>query len=435
MAAKVFVSVGRDVTQPHALHWALFTSAEAPAASGICPDAEALALILAQNQIVDGQLIGILPSRLVLATRVNIPAKQSRYLQQALPFAVEEQVIQDVEELHLVLAGKLKNDTHGVLAIPHLLMDVYSDIATQTGMPLIGIYVDAQLLPAMSGGDKLPYSLFLEGDWFTLASPELQFIQSKSENLAYCIESFVIAPADTNESEQEKKELSCFLTSEQQVKSQLLLAQIDQEIGVSLAVKTHTSDVFTLSCLGWFSRPRAAVNLCQGAYRSLVAQKSPLTRWYSAAAVLLVGLLLQVGMNIGQGFYYQSLAKQEQQLALENYKKIFPNSRNVTAGNLERDMKGKLKVLNAQGPKAEFLELLSQTGIQYKKQPKSEAIIFRNIQFSDQRNELVLELNTETFEQLDLFKNSLAETGLGVKISSAVKEQGVFRGRLHIVGS
>ncbi|MCR3799336.1 GspL family type II secretion system protein XcpY, partial [Pseudomonas aeruginosa] len=58
-----------------------------------------------------------LPVEAVTACAVNLPTQKARWLRQSLPFAVEEQLADDVEQMHLALGPALADGRHRVFAV------------------------------------------------------------------------------------------------------------------------------------------------------------------------------------------------------------------------------------------------------------------------------------------------------------------------------
>ncbi len=67
----------------------------------------------------DKQVIVIVPATDVLLTTTILPKMSQSRLQQALPYALEEQLITDVENLHFAIALKQSNDELTVAVVAH----------------------------------------------------------------------------------------------------------------------------------------------------------------------------------------------------------------------------------------------------------------------------------------------------------------------------
>ena len=84
-------------------HWVLQDANGDTQAHGSGESRHSIEQVLAQNALEHVQLLGLVPGEDVLFCVADIPARQSRYIAQALPYAVEEQIAQDIDTVHLAL--------------------------------------------------------------------------------------------------------------------------------------------------------------------------------------------------------------------------------------------------------------------------------------------------------------------------------------------
>ena len=104
-----------------------------------------------------GNWVLVLPVEAVTACAVNLPTRKARWLRQALPFAVEELLAEDVELMHLVLGEQLDDGRHRVFAVRRSWLAGWLALCAT---PPQAIAVDADLLPG-PGSALLP----LHGRW------------------------------------------------------------------------------------------------------------------------------------------------------------------------------------------------------------------------------------------------------------------------------
>ena len=76
------------------------------------------------------------------------PATQkARWLRQSLPFAVEEQLADDVEQMHLALGPALADGRHRVFAVQRTWLAAWLALAEGAGKAPASLHVDADCLP------------------------------------------------------------------------------------------------------------------------------------------------------------------------------------------------------------------------------------------------------------------------------------------------
>lgn len=408
--------------------WALYARAGQKLSGGLAESFQSVVQILEQNSIDDVQIVGLVPANWVHSTRVTIPGKQTRFIQQALPFAVEDQLAEDLDNVHIALGDKNSDGSHSVDIINHHLFETFHTALVETGYPVNAIYSDASLLPITG----INVSLGFEKDWVLVNSDNGAISRVKLFNAASYFESVF---KENELAETAVKQVNCYIPTEQLESLKLLLAELQQIEGFEWSSHDLNIPIIDLLCESWFQQGTKGINLCQGEFKIASGSEPSLKKWRAVAAVAGIWFLLQVGLDLGKGFYYQKEAEINQQQALQLYKSIFPGERRVTVNNLKRSLQGKLKQATSDTGGNDFLSLLSETGYQYSLVPNSQSIEFNTINFSDQRQELTIELKASSFQQLDQLKNGLTSAGLGAKISSAINEQNSVRGRLSVTGS
>lgn len=101
----------------------------------------------------------ILPVECALHTLVEVPRQQRRYLHRTLPFALEAQTAQDIDQLHIVPIGFSKGDYISVVALPHSTMEQLQRWFSDLSQTLTDVLLDTQLLASNN-----PQALHLS--WF-----------------------------------------------------------------------------------------------------------------------------------------------------------------------------------------------------------------------------------------------------------------------------
>ena len=100
---------GQSPSHEKIYEWALYDVAGSLLKYGAKTSLDIIDQTLMQNGLDQVDIIGLLPAYAALCTQVSVPGNQTRYIQQALPFAVEDQIAQDIDEMHLVLGEKNKS--------------------------------------------------------------------------------------------------------------------------------------------------------------------------------------------------------------------------------------------------------------------------------------------------------------------------------------
>lgn len=427
--------------RPHKVHqvegalyeWALYDIAGEQLKYGARSSLEIIDQTLMQNGIENVELIALWPSSAAFVSEVSLPGGQARYLQQALPFAVEEQVAQDIEQIHICLGPKSKRGAYSVINIDHSLFEsnFQSFNSEMADIPLAGVYLDAQCLPIAE--DDL--SLCLSSSSVIVRSLEGKMISLKPDNLIPYLDSVFLAPSE----DEEARELSMkvWVAADYMEAAKMLLAQIEQYPHLSISVEQFGLSEFEFLCECYTRNKTTLTNLCQGDFVIARQSSGSWHRWRAVAALAGLGFLLQFGVFIGQGMYFEGQADSAGQSALTAYQKIVPNSKRTTLGKLPRIIKGKLNQQRQGGSSVDvgFLHLLGEAGYQFDRSKFKGQLQFKSINYNQQRAELVLEMQAQSFDQLESLKNAIVSAGLTAKISSAVQEKEYFRGRISVGGA
>jgi len=428
-------------TQDAMYEWALYDIAGVQLKYGKQASLDLIDQTLMQNGIDNLETIGFWPANAVLSSKVTLPGKQSRFIQQALPFAVEEQIAQDIEQVHLALGKKSKTSEHSVLSVDKALFRSFFEalVSEDVDFPLKAIHLDAETLPLASQA----LTLCVSEKTILVKGKDERSISLLHANLIPYLDSLFLEPADESEEEgasslsgEDVFGVKIYIELEQVEQAAMLIAQIEQYPGVVVETEQISMSQFELLCESYFRQNQAPINLCQSDFQVSSQSNGTWQKWRAVALIAGLGFLLQLGVFIGQGTYLEKQADTIGQQALATYKKIVPNSSRVTVAKLARIIKGKLNQKDtASNSDIGFLSLLGEAGYQFKNSKYNAQLSFNSINYNEQRGELIMEMQAQSFEQLESLKKAIDGAGLKAKISSAVQEKDYFRGRISVSGA
>lgn len=99
----------------------------------------------------DHELIGVVPGESVTTHKVSLPAKTRKQFQAALPYALEEAISEEVEDLHFVSPSWKAGEECGVLVVAKSKMREWQDLANQHRLPCASLLPDHALIPMHDG--------------------------------------------------------------------------------------------------------------------------------------------------------------------------------------------------------------------------------------------------------------------------------------------
>lgn len=352
----------------------------------------------------------LVPGTDVSLFRVAVPTDNRQRMRRAVPYALEEQLADDVETLHFAVGSRGSDGRVDVVVVARERMDQWQAWCEAAGLEPAVWYAETQLLaPADDAWIGLDDAA---GDRLLLRGPD---------GSAYAID----------------RDSWPGFGARLEAPAQLRLLATGNGAGELPAV-----DGLTREAGAWAQHPlehlagglgrSELINLCQGDYSRQQQIGRLLRPWRAAAGLLAAALLLAL---VGQGLKLQRLEAREAELAAQIeqlYRDTFPRAQRVV--NARHQMEQQLLALRrAQGRDSlDFLGLLARSGEVFQ---AAEDVQLQGVSYRD--GQLDVQLTASDLQSLDRLKQQLAAGGrLKVEIQSATAggERRV-EGRLRIAGA
>lgn len=330
----------------------------------------------------------VLPVEAVTVCAVRLPTQKSRWLRQALPFAVEELLAEDVEQLHLALGEALPDGRHRVFAVRRSWLSGWLALCAT---PPQTIAVDADLLPRegtqllqlesrwLLGGEGVA-RLALDGEaWPALAAacPRPYFAYRGARQAG-------LEPAD------ERPELA---------------------------------DPYR-----WLAQQALIDNLAQGEF-AVQQSDGRWQRWRPLLGLLGLWLVLQWGFNLAQGWHLQRQADAYAEASAALYRELFPEDRKLIDLRAQLDQHLAADGASGQGRLLGMLAQVSQAIV-----AEGAQVSIQQLDFSELRGDLAMQVQAPGFGELERLRERLQEAGLAVQLGSASRETVGVSARLVIGG-
>lgn len=353
----------------------------------------------------------ILPGNDVLLAEATVPGGSLNRALQAVPYALEDQVADDVDTLHCALGARGRDDVYPVAVIGRDTMDTVTEQCAAAGLRPTEIVPETLALPKFDeqvAGESVWTALVDQGQTVVRLNGHKGFATDLD------MAGIMLDTAHQDLPEESIASLVVFQTNPQ--------ASLPVPDGIDVETR-HCDNRLSLYASGLFTSSQ--INLLQGAY-------SPKTRfdkawkpwvWTGVLALLLGGVLMA-----GKGLDYMRMARQEAELDSQItavFKEALPNTR------MQRpvaQMKNRLKQLSG-GSSDGFTNRLEQLAESLATQPQTrlKSISYRNGRFD-------LDLITDKVATLEALKSELAERGsLKMTVQSANQDKdGGLRGRVRV---
>lgn len=369
-----------------------------------------------------GELTGELPSwaadrpvtaladgRAVLVTRITVPTRNRERLRRALPFALEDQLTDDVEALHFAPGHIDSEGEIAVAVVAHERMQRWLARLDELGIEPEAMYPDMLALPYEDG----TWTVAQDDEAFTVRTAFEQGFAGDAGNMAP-----LLFAALTSGDSPQPQSITLYQTPNQPVPS----------LGEDAPPLQHGSLTSRLT-LGAGGLAQARLSLLVGDYQR---QRSTFTRWrrWLPAACLGAALLVTVTARAWlENYQLQQRITASEQALTQRFKEAFPDS-NIAPGQMRRVMENRLERLDSQNDDGSggFLVMLNRIAPEMdgKGSIEPRAISYR-------QGRLELELFADSLQHIDNIKKAIdARDGLSAEVRSTNTEGDKVRARLVI---
>lgn len=358
------------------------------------------------------EVIVFVPASDVLLAMTTLPKQSRQRLQRAVPYALEEQFIDDVESLHVAMSNQQADGRVYAAVVAKQKMQGWLDELQALGINPTVMMPESLALPR------------LNGDWSALCMPDgLCAVRSGEQSGFACdrdnLASMLQKHQDERQGDAEK--INIIDCSGAEAGS---LAHEEQE-GLSISVEACNGDALA-SLIKGYENGRG-INLRQGKYRVASRLLKGGRRWLPAMAMLALWLILVIANSV---YEYVSLRAEDEayrERIIQLYKQTFPAATRVV--NARVQMEQQLKVLRGSAVSDEgFLSLMADVGAGLE---KVKGLDIQTLSYK--QGKLDLELRLADLQQLDNLKQTLiAIEGIEVDVQSATVKNNKLESRIRI---
>jgi len=379
----------------------------------------------AAAQAAGARVSVLVPGVDVLLAQVELPAMKAQRLARAVPFALEEQLAGDVDDLHVAIGQR---DAQGRVAnavVSRQQLDGWLEQLKAVGLQadvmtpeMFGLQWDAEDEPGQSR-----WSMLIDGQAGLLRTGVQTGLAFEMDSLLPVLQACIDDAGDTPPMGLQLTVCGDNVFADSDEYRVLSALCAEQGIDLSLDEKNEARSVMLAQN---FDEQRA-INLLQGDYSRKQQLEKLLRPWRPALMLGGLWLLLQAGVFVVE---YNRLSTQSSELKeqIETvYRETFPESRNVVNPKVQMQ-RGLEKLQGGGGQNEGLLALLAQTGVVLKDTPGA---VLRTLRFKG--NKLDVDVNMPDLQSLDKLKQRLSDdAGLKVEIVSASSRDGKVESRLSL---
>ncbi|WP_372626019.1 type II secretion system protein GspL [Arsukibacterium sp.] len=375
MSEQLIIRLGSRAEQT--ISWLVFASHNSEViASGEVANADQLSELA--ERVGSRPVIALVPASDVVLKQVNLPTRPTRQILQALPFMLEDEQAEDIDQLWLALGALEQQEgqyQQQVAVVQRERMDGWLSWLQDAGFNVVRMLPDALLLP----DNPLPACIELNNQWLIKQGPWQASAIDNSwwpQYLALAalpnIASYSPWPHD-------------IMQSQQSMEPELPLVLLARQL------------------------PHISFTLLQGPYAPKRQTNKHWQQWRSSAVL---GVICLVTYLVVQGFSIWQLDRQltqVQQQSLSGYQQAFPGE---TIVNLSRQIEQKLAAAGLGGETVNFLTLLDALQRQL---AEVGDIKIDTLRFDATRTELRFSANAGGFQNFERLKTALESAGYEIE--------------------
>jgi general secretion pathway protein L len=350
------------------------------------------------------------PPSETLLTRVTLPTRSRAKIQQALPYALEDQLIGEPDQLHF--AYRVLDDASLAVAITaRARLDAWISQLTDAGLRPTSLCPAELALP------------LLAGSWSAAFHEDEIWVRTGMASGFVCATSVDAPPSmlETALREARGKEAAPHVLTVMQAPT-----DFDQNAWatqLNLTVQTQKQDF-------WATHHETApsLNLLQGSYAPSSQMQAMIPALRPAAIMLAIWLVGSLGFNTWEWWQLKRTHENLRQEMMSLFKRTFPDAQVVVDPALQMqrlvdDMQGK----GGKSTGADMLPLLENIAPVIQASPQFK---LRGMQYGEAH--VTLDVTLPDFQAMETVKNSFTAHGMQVEVIGANSTPAGIEGRLRL---
>jgi general secretion pathway protein L len=407
--AEIFVVRLSDADEPE---WVIVDSAGMVAGpAGRCP------LEMLPDLVGQRRLVVLAPSHKVVLTSVNLPIRNPARLRQALPFALEEQVAEDLAVLHFAAGRRLPNGEVPAAIVRRHHLEQWLGELRQVGLEPAAVYGEQDSMPASPTATVW----LIEKESCLVRRPGEEPIAIEGRSL----DEFLLLGDPRQEGDDKSAHLTVYMDPDDADRYAAGLEALRAQLG---SVEIQLLQDGALPHLASKAIREPGINLLQGGYAPRTGMEKLWRPWRVAAILLITLIAVSIGRNVAE---LVRLSKMDSELdaAMDTvFREAMPDVQRIV--NHKRQMESRLAAVRASrgGSDAPFLKSLEALGRAVGTAPGTsvESLSFRN-------GVMEVKLSTPSVDTLDAIQRSIeGSPALDASILSANPRGDSVEGRIQL---
>lgn len=358
----------------------------------------------------------LVPGTDVLLAEPLLPLKSGAKLAQVVPFALEEQLAADVEDLHFAVGKRDSRPGTPVAAVARARMEEWVATLQAAGFPTDALYAETSVLPTVTGA----ITVLIDGKRVYVRRENQPGTVIEVDPL---IEALQLALGSGDES---REHVTIFVSEDDYEREREMLEEL-REFTASLQLKLLPDGPLPLLAANIpASMKSGAVNLLQGPYAIKTKLHVSFAPWRYAAVLAGVLVAAHVGVKTWQYVHYKKVESQLDAQIAETFQQSLPGAPVPDPLQARRQVEQVLGQLRGTGPTSGMLTTLALLGEAMTQAPNTdiEALSYRD-------NVTDLRVLTPSVDMLERIRQVAGERGVTAEIQSTNPRDSKVEGRLQ----
>ncbi len=363
----------------------------------------------------DKAIICIPASKLML-TKASLPNSNINRLRKIVPFALEELILDDIDDVHFAIANVEAEKDTAVAVIQKSLLDDNLSAIDALGINPTVMLPDCLCIP------------FTNNTWTIFVEDEVALVRTDKDMGFTCTLDIIVLMLSQYLKEEgiTPPENIKSYNVPQEIQTNIMNISFDTEVEFStFEVSGNTEMLF----LEQYLESTPSLNLLQGSYSRRQKLGQQFKPWIPVAGLLAAWLVLALLIDIVN---YNKMSSTLTSLQLEQkklYKSIFPEARKIIAPRkqMEATLKQLRKKAGQNSSSATTMLVLTSKTL------KNYIVSIKSLRYRDSR--LDIDIKLKSLQKLDELKEKLTNNGQWeVEVLSATSRDNFVESRIQIKG-
>ena len=356
------------------------------------------------------ELVLIAPAEQVVLREVDFDPSEKKLLRQTLPYSLEEELAEDVEDLHFALGSPAESSVN-VAVVKRDLMEQWCDSLAEEQLEAQEIVSELQLLPLIENG----WTLLVRNEQWLVRIDGRRGFALEAETAGLALQLLL------DETEQLPEQLLVCCDEERQPAIQSQLPEMLRGI-----VQWRNEPYWSLIADGW-QQQQTRINLFQGDF----ALSLPWKKWWKSWRVVGYALLAAVVLNLVLAVAQVKILE-ARNLALraeteQAYRSAIPRGAVMDPA---QQLRRKVSALRSSGGEG-FVSLLDRVA---QVLTSVKGLELQSINYTEKQSELRLTIVAPEFNDVETVRSKLEKAGLTAELTGSNAEGSKTRARLRVRG-